>query len=488
MATVRISQLTAITAPTDDDVFIINDADTNTRKITYANLVQGLINSSATPQTKTGSLTIAGTLSASSGFIAGTNTLFVDPINQRVGVRNVNPQSELDVDGDIRIRNGREVRLGDANDSNFVGLKSPAVVPSNFSLTLPGSLPLTSAILTSDAAGNLGFSSGITAGAGTLSLSRVEILDQGELRLFEGQGSGAEYISLRAPASLATSLSYTFPSTFPGTSGFVLSSDTSGNLSWVSNAAGAAGINNSVQYNIGGILDSSPNFTFQSSNNLLTTVNATFTGNVSILGNTTIGDATSDTVTLNARLSSNVVPSTDSTRTLGSASLKFSESHITTEVVYGTLNVLGTVQTDLLPSAGTESLGSQTDRWAEVHSDEVHVSAVSKTHAYAVDGLSSASGFPVLLGDEAQYGSHKVLVSAKDVITGETEVYEHFITQDGNGNISEITGLNAQSTPGTFLTTPASSRSGSDIILTIANSALSLNDLDIRVQVTSLAS
>jgi hypothetical protein len=486
MATVRISQLTAITAPTDDDVFIINDADTNTRKITYANLVQGLINTSATPQTKTGSLTVAGTLTAGSSFVAGTNTLFVDAINGRVGVRNTNPQSELDVSGDVRIRSGRELRLGDANDSNYVALRSTSSVASNFSLTLPGALPLTSAVVTADSAGNLGFSQGVTLGPGSLSLNVLELLNEGELRLFEGQGSGSDYISIKAPASLNTTLSYTLPAALPGTTGFVLSSDTSGNLSWVSNAAGAAGIDNSIQYNISGVLNSSPNFTFQASNNLLTTVNATFTGNVSVLGNTTLGDANTDTITLNGRLTSNLVPQTDSVLTVGTSSLKFSESHVTTGFVYGTLNVLGTVQTDLLPSSGAESLGGAGDNWAAVYADETYVGDIVKTHAHSINTLSSASVFVIVLGDETTWGSHKALVHVRDAVTGETELYEYFVTQDGAGNVSEITGMNVQSTPGTFLTTAAASQSSGDIILTITNSAIATNDVDVRVQVTSI--
>ena len=82
MATIRISQLTAVSQATDDDVFIINDADTNTRKITFANLTQGLLNTSATSQTKNGPLTISGLLS-STGLAVKNNVLFVDSQNNR---------------------------------------------------------------------------------------------------------------------------------------------------------------------------------------------------------------------------------------------------------------------------------------------------------------------------------------------------------------------------------------------------------------------
>ena len=45
-------------------------------------------------------------------------------------------------------------------------------------------------------------------------------------------------------------------------------------------------------------------------------------GDTTLSGNTTIGDATSDTLTVTARLISDIVPSTNDARNLGSASLQ----------------------------------------------------------------------------------------------------------------------------------------------------------------------
>jgi len=162
MATVRISQLTAITTPTDDDILIINDADTNTRKISFANLTQGLLNSGSTLQTKSGPLTVQGLLTAGGDFVVDTNTFYVDSTNNRVGIKNTSPDVELDVDGTIRVRNANAVQFGDANNSNYVAVKSPGVVASNFTLTLPDALPLATNLLTTNAAGTVGYSTGIT--------------------------------------------------------------------------------------------------------------------------------------------------------------------------------------------------------------------------------------------------------------------------------------------------------------------------------------
>ena len=59
-------------------------------------------------------------------------------------------------------------------------------------------------------------------------------------------------------------------------------------------------------------------------------------------GNTDIGDANSDTLTIVARIDSNVVPSTDSTRSLGSSSLRFLRANVD-EVVGDAVTVAGIV-------------------------------------------------------------------------------------------------------------------------------------------------
>lgn len=56
--------------------------------------------------------------------------------------------------------------------------------------------------------------------------------------------------------------------------------------------------------------------------------NAEFTGDVTVNGNTTLGNASTDTVTITGRIASNIVPDTDATRNLGSASLYFNSAYV----------------------------------------------------------------------------------------------------------------------------------------------------------------
>lgn len=65
----------------------------------------------------------------------------------------------------------------------------------------------------------------------------MTITNQQDLRLSESSGNGTNYIAMQAAASMASNYTITWPNAVASSNGFVLSSDTSGNLSWV-NAGG----------------------------------------------------------------------------------------------------------------------------------------------------------------------------------------------------------------------------------------------------------
>ncbi len=282
MATVRISQLTAITTPTDDDVLVINDADTNTRKITFGNLTSGLLNTSGTSQTKAGSLTVGASLTTGGNLIVDADTLFVDATGNFVGVRTATPAQPVDVDGNIRIRNQNTLQLGDSNNSNYVGLRAPSAVPSDFSLVLPSALPTTGNFVTYDTSGLGSFSAETAFASNELRApylgARGVGSNNGEVRFYELITNGGDYISLQAPGSLSGISQYTLPSTYPGSNGFVLSSTTSGALSWVSNGAAAGGSPGQIQFNTGGSLDGDVDLTYNSGTNTLSVPNLDLNG------------------------------------------------------------------------------------------------------------------------------------------------------------------------------------------------------------------
>ena len=84
-------------------------------------------------------------------------------------------------------------------------------------------------------------------------------------------------------------------------------------------------------------------------NTLEVAANSTLTGDLSVQGNTTLGNATSDTVTFTARAASELTPSTNNTRNLGSSALNWGTAFINTlqvaanSTLTGDLSVQGNV-------------------------------------------------------------------------------------------------------------------------------------------------
>ena len=64
--------------------------------------------------------------------------------------------------------------------------------------------------------------------------SDLILADQADLRLREAAANGTNYIAMQAAATMSANYTLTWPATVSGTNGFVLSSDTSGALSWTS--------------------------------------------------------------------------------------------------------------------------------------------------------------------------------------------------------------------------------------------------------------
>ena len=119
--------------------------------------------------------------------------------------------------------------------------------------------------------------------------------------------------------------------------------------------------------------------------------NVTASGNFTINGNTTLGNATSDTITATGRFDSSLIPSSSCSNFLGSTSLRWGAAYLNrvealdssmTSVFEGSINVkgnvdlgsngldnvsvLGSVDSDILPSAdNTYDLGG-TYKWADV--------------------------------------------------------------------------------------------------------------------------
>lgn len=469
MATIRISQLTAVSQATDDDTFIINDADTNTRKITFGNLTQGLLNVSATPQTKNGPLTVQGPLTVGGNLAVKGNVLFVDSVNNRVGVKTTTPNADLDVNGILYIQGANPIQFGDSDNSNFIGLRSPSVVNSNFTFTLPAAPPASTQLLTSNSSGVFGFTTDIGIGSGSFSLSLVELSNQGSVRFYESASNGTNHISFASPSSLANSFSYTLPTSYPPSSGFILASNTSGVLSWVSSSTGASGADNLVQFATGGLLNSSSNLSFNPSTQTLSTTNLTTTGTLVSQGSVQLGQSASNTVNVPGVFNSHLLPEPGAVD-LGSPFRFWRHTY--------TQNL--TISNTVVPNnSNAVNIGSTTSRWQIAYLNSVSYQGSSQRGVDTIT-IGGNSNQAVILGTGKAF---KVLIKATNTVTNSVEFFEQFVVCDNSGNISEVTGSNVQSpVPGTFLVSASSQLAGSDIVMTLTN--LTSNLVNAKIFIT----
>ncbi|MGI0075911.1 MAG: hypothetical protein ACREAU_00715 [Nitrosopumilaceae archaeon] len=135
-------------------------------------------------------LTITGSVNISSSLTVDTNTLVVDPTNNRVGINQLSPTSALDVSGDghftgrVGINNAipigtvvleitgdfqinSEIRLRETGVGiNYIGFKAPVALGANFVWTLPAIDGTPGQVLTTNGLGVLTFTT-VSGGGGT---------------------------------------------------------------------------------------------------------------------------------------------------------------------------------------------------------------------------------------------------------------------------------------------------------------------------------
>ena len=127
--------------------------------------------------------------------------------------------------------------------------------------------------------------------------------------------------------------------------------------------------------------------------------NNLFVEDTTISGNTSIGGATTDVVSFTARVNSDFIPDTDRTRSLGSSSLKWNlyaeDAIVTGNTVFGTWNAqdriefISRVSSNFIPDAsGTRDLGSSSLRWDEFYVRSINASDNTVLGDSSADRLS----------------------------------------------------------------------------------------------------
>ena len=178
-----------------------------------------------------GTATVSGILTVGNGT---TNTIRspFGPLNiqAKTGADTwVNSITLSDVTGNIDIgdlASTKTIHIGGVNNSGT----------DTISIATEGTAADVIAIGNANAATTLALTGGTawsvsTTGLGTL--TNAALTNQGALKFYEGTGGGTNFISLAAPATLAGDTPYTLPNAYPGAaSGYYLTSDTSGTMSW----------------------------------------------------------------------------------------------------------------------------------------------------------------------------------------------------------------------------------------------------------------
>ena len=90
-----------------------------------------------------------------------------------------------------------------------------------------------------DASGNVSVPGGLSA-TGSLAVAGTSAT-AADFKLYEDTDNGTNYVGFKAPTSVGTNIQWVLPSA-DGTNGYVLSTDGSGNLSWVAQGGGGGGV------------------------------------------------------------------------------------------------------------------------------------------------------------------------------------------------------------------------------------------------------
>tara|TARA_Y100000816_G_scaffold289584_1_gene276341 strand:- start:6 stop:1367 length:1362 start_codon:yes stop_codon:yes gene_type:complete len=214
-ATLSATRTLTIAPPEMSRVMFIENATTGSQSIT---IKQG---SGSTVTIATGSTKIVY-LDGAGGSAAVVDALAVIEGFVKTGTNGSLTQLNITAQGDLR--------LEDSSGGEYVALQAPSTVASNLTFTLPAADGSSGQVLKTDGSGNLGFVSINTPGAAA-SFTQVDITAQGDLRLQDT--TGGEYVALQAPSTVASNVTFTLPSA-DGSSGQVLKTDGSGNLSFIS--------------------------------------------------------------------------------------------------------------------------------------------------------------------------------------------------------------------------------------------------------------
>lgn len=282
---IRVSELPSVTSVTDDDFLIVNDGNVNTSKISFADLSTELVRTDK-DSTINGDLTLLGTLRPEN-IEFNQDLIYLDQDNSRVGILNKTPMHELDVNGNIHVRNGNTIRFGDATNSTAVTFQAKRnTVNSEYALPLeqPSRDGL---LLACNMAGDMYWSGTMDDPMGQIgdiiyrdlnntttalsvgSPSQVLTVDLSGVPQWKNNPSGFTN-PMSSPGDIITQGASNLPERLPlGSIGRVLTVNQAGTgVEWLpAPPSSAGGASSQVQWNLNGVLVGSDDFYYDSVTN-----------------------------------------------------------------------------------------------------------------------------------------------------------------------------------------------------------------------------
>ena len=220
MANKKISDFTELTAPASSDIFAVLDASESTasdknKKISYANILGKAPDGSASsPSFSFNSDTNSGISGGSDTLVlstGGTAALSVD------SSQNVTLSANLTVSGTTTTINTTNLDVEDKNITLGKVSTPSDTTADGGGLTLKGA---------SDKTFNW-----VNSTDSWTSSEHISVSGQKEFRYLDSDSS--HYVGFKAPATVSSNLVWTLPAVDASVSGYVLSSNASGVLSWV---------------------------------------------------------------------------------------------------------------------------------------------------------------------------------------------------------------------------------------------------------------
>lgn len=135
------------------DYLLVNDGDTDTRKITFQNFSSKFVRTDADTAIS-GNLNLSGILEAD-GLLLRSPLLFVDPVSQYIGIGTQNPEHKVDVHGNVQISNGGTARFADALNEHAVTFQAPTLTETTTYALPPAAPAATGSVLASDPNGDM---------------------------------------------------------------------------------------------------------------------------------------------------------------------------------------------------------------------------------------------------------------------------------------------------------------------------------------------